>query len=116
MLHPRYCPKNLFGCFILGKKTEFNLTVLGKNGNVEITVTEKAKNFLVENGWDANYGARPLKRTIQKYVEDVLAEELLNMTLTAGDSVELDYDDLKEEMVVAHTNPIVAELAANNVQ
>ncbi len=75
-----------------------------KDLNVEISITEKAKNFLVENGWDANYGARPLKRTIQKYVEDVLAEEILNMTLTSGDSVELDYDDLKEEMLVAHIN------------
>ncbi|MBO6081102.1 MAG: ATP-dependent Clp protease ATP-binding subunit [Bacteroidales bacterium] len=73
-----------------------------KDLNVEISITEKAKNFLVDNGWDANYGARPLKRTIQKYVEDVLAEEILNMTLVSGDSVELDYDDLKEEMVVGH--------------
>ena len=63
-----------------------------------------AKNFLVNNGWDANYGARPLKRTIQKYVEDVLAEEILNMTLVSGDSVVLDYDDLKEEMLVSHVN------------
>ncbi|MBR4645688.1 MAG: ATP-dependent Clp protease ATP-binding subunit [Bacteroidales bacterium] len=75
-----------------------------KDLNVEISITEKAKNFLVDNGWDANYGARPLKRTIQKYVEDVLAEEILNMTLTSGDSVQLDYDDLKEEMLVEHIN------------
>lgn len=75
-----------------------------KDLNVEISITEKAKNFLVDNGWDANYGARPLKRTIQKYVEDVLAEEILNMTLVSGDSVELDYDELKEEMLVSHVN------------
>jgi len=73
-----------------------------KDLNVEISITDKAKEFLVENGWDANYGARPLKRTIQKYVEDVLAEEILNMTLVSGDSVTLDYDDLKEEMIVVH--------------
>ncbi|MBR6174130.1 MAG: AAA family ATPase, partial [Bacteroidales bacterium] len=73
-----------------------------KDLSVEISISDKAKDFLVENGWDANYGARPLKRTIQKYVEDVLAEEILNMTLTSGDTVQLDYDDLKEEMVVAH--------------
>ena len=85
-----------------------------KDLNVEIAVTEKAKNFLVENGWDANYGARPLKRTIQKYVEDVLAEEILNMTLVSGDSVELDYDDLKEEMLVAHINPVAAAVAGND--
>ena len=73
-----------------------------KDLDVEISITDKAKDFLVENGWDANYGARPLKRTIQKYVEDVLAEEILNMTLVSGDSVILDYDDLKEEMLVSH--------------
>ena len=75
-----------------------------KDLNVEISVTDKAKDFLVENGWDANYGARPLKRTIQKYVEDILAEEILNMTITTGDTVQLDYDDLKEEMLVSHVN------------
>ena len=75
-----------------------------KDLDVEISITDKAKDFLVENGRDANYGARPLKRTIQKYVEDVLAEEILNMTLVSGDSVILDYDDLKEEMLVAHNN------------
>ena len=75
-----------------------------KDLNVEISVTDKAKDFLVDNGWDANYGARPLKRTIQKYVEDILAEEILNMTLVSGDSVELDYDDLKEEMLVSHVS------------
>ena len=75
-----------------------------KDLDVEITITDKAKDFLVENGWDANYGARPLKRTIQKYVEDVLAEEILNMTLVSGDTVQLDYDDLKEEMLVSHIN------------
>ncbi|MBQ1819929.1 MAG: ATP-dependent Clp protease ATP-binding subunit, partial [Bacteroidales bacterium] len=73
-----------------------------KDLSVEISISDKAKDFLVENGWDANYGARPLKRTIQKYVEDVLAEEILNMTLTSGDTVQLDYDDLKEEMIVEH--------------
>ena len=73
-----------------------------KDLDVEISITDKAKDFLVENSWDANYGARPLKRTIQKYVEDVLAEEILNMTLVSGDSVILDYDDLKEEMLVSH--------------
>ena len=75
-----------------------------KDLSVEISISDKAKDFLVENGWDANYGARPLKRTIQKYVEDVLAEEILNMTLVSGDSVVLDYDDLKEEMLVSHVN------------
>jgi len=67
---------------------------------IEIHVTDKAKNHLAEAGWDANYGARPLKRAIQKNVEDLLAEEILNQTLPQGSVVDLDYDDLKEEIVI----------------
>ena len=67
---------------------------------IEIHVTEKAKNHLADAGWDANYGARPLKRAIQKNVEDMLAEEILNQTLPQGSVVDLDYDELKEEIVI----------------
>ncbi len=80
-----------------------------QNLNLNISISEKAKDFLVENGWDANYGARPLKRTIQRYVEDVLAEEILNMNVIAGDTITLDYDDLKEEMFVVKENSLPKE-------
>lgn len=66
--------------------------------NVEIS--DKAKNILADKGWDANYGARPLKRAIQKNVEDVLAEEILMQTFPQDSKVVLDYDDVKEEMFV----------------
>lgn len=66
--------------------------------NVEIS--DKAKNVLADKGWDANYGARPLKRAIQKNVEDVLAEEILMQTFPQDSKVLLDYDDVKEEMFV----------------
>ncbi len=69
---------------------------------IEIHVTDKAKEHLAETGWDANYGARPLKRAIQKNVEDLLAEEILNQTLPQGSIVDLDYDDLKEEIVIVN--------------
>ncbi|MCR4681316.1 MAG: ATP-dependent Clp protease ATP-binding subunit [Bacteroidales bacterium] len=74
-----------------------------KDLGIEIQVTDKAKNFLAEAGWDANYGARPLKRAIQKNVEDLLAEEILNQTLPQGSVVELDYDDVKESMVIVRS-------------
>ena len=67
---------------------------------LEVEITDKAKDFLVEKGWDSNYGARPLKRAIQKYVEDVLAEEILLQKLDNNNSVILDYNDIKEEMEV----------------
>lgn len=65
-----------------------------------VSLTDKAKDFLAEKGWDPNYGARPLKRCIQRYVEDVLAEEILMNRFETQKTVLLDYDDLKEEMIV----------------
>lgn len=67
---------------------------------LNVTISDKAKDFLAEKGWDPNYGARPLKRSIQRYVEDVLAEEILLNRFETNNTVILDYDDLKEEMVV----------------
>lgn len=67
---------------------------------LEVEVSEKARDILVDKGWDVNYGARPLKRAIQKNVEDVLAEEILMQTFPSGSKVLLDYDDVTEEMTV----------------
>ena len=67
---------------------------------LEVEVTDRAKELLADHGWDANFGARPLKRAIQKNVEDVLAEEILMQSFPEGTKVLLDYDDVKEEMFV----------------
>lgn len=71
---------------------------------LEVEVTEKAKEILADQGWDANFGARPLKRAIQKHVEDVLAEEILIQSFPEGTKVLLDYDDVTEEMKVTKIN------------
>jgi len=71
----------------------------------KISISKKAKEHIVEKGWDPQFGARPLKRAIQKYVEDVLAEELIRHKLADGDSVNLDYDEKKDEMKVKITKP-----------
>lgn len=71
----------------------------------KISISKKAKEQIVEKGWDPQFGARPLKRAIQKYVEDVLAEELIKHKLADGDSVNLDYDEKKDEMKVKITKP-----------
>ncbi|MDR2979575.1 MAG: ATP-dependent Clp protease ATP-binding subunit [Bacteroidales bacterium] len=71
-----------------------------KTMGLNATVTDKAKEHLAEVGWDSNYGARPLKRTIQKNIEDLLAEEILLQTYPENTEIVIDYDDLKEEMVV----------------
>ena len=71
---------------------------------LEAEVTDKAKEILADQGWDANFGARPLKRAIQKHVEDVLAEEILVQSFPEGTKVLLDYDDVTEEMKVTKIN------------
>lgn len=75
---------------------------------IDIHVTDKAKQHLAETGWDPNYGARPLRRAIQKHVEDLLAEEILNQSLPQGCVVDLDYDDLLEEMVIVNKAALTA--------
>ncbi len=57
-----------------------------------LEITEKAKEFIAERGYDSKYGARPLQRAIQKYLEDPLAEELLNSSMKPGDIVIVDTD------------------------
>jgi len=56
-----------------------------------IDVTKKAKDFLVEEGYDEKYGARPLKRAIQKHIEDPFAEEIINAHIEEGDLLKADY-------------------------
>jgi len=67
---------------------------------LNVLITDKAKERLAEIGWDADYGARPLKRAIQKNIEDLLAEEILWQTNPENTTMTIDYDDIKEEMVV----------------
>jgi ATP-dependent Clp protease ATP-binding subunit ClpC len=55
-----------------------------------IAVTEGAKDFIVEKGYDEKFGARPLKRAIQKYIEDPLAEQIVQSNLQAGDTIKMD--------------------------
>jgi ATP-dependent Clp protease ATP-binding subunit ClpC len=70
-----------------------------------IKITDAAKDFIVEKGYDENYGARPLKRAIQKYLEDPMAEEMIKNNLTEGDEIEVDYDKEKEEIIVNTIKP-----------
>ncbi len=57
------------------------------NNKMEVELTDDAKNFLADKGYDPKYGARPLKRAIQKYIEDPLAEELLLGNIKEGDKI-----------------------------
>ena len=48
-----------------------------KDRNITLSINQDAREFLVDKGWDPNFGARPLKRSLQRYLEDPLAEEML---------------------------------------
>ena len=65
-----------------------------------IELSEKAKDFLSEKGYDKQYGARPLNRAIQKYLEDALAEEILKGELSEGDVILADYSGEGEELEI----------------
>jgi ATP-dependent Clp protease ATP-binding subunit ClpC len=64
----------------------------------KIELTEKAKEFLAEKGYDQQYGARPLNRAIQKYLEDAVAEEILKGDLSEGDVIMADYSGEGDEL------------------
>ncbi|MDR3046146.1 MAG: ATP-dependent Clp protease ATP-binding subunit [Bacteroidales bacterium] len=67
---------------------------------LNVILTLPAKERLVEIGWDSNYGARPLKRAIQKNIEDLLAEEILLQSFPENTNISVDYDDAKGFFVV----------------
>ena len=64
----------------------------------KLEITDKAKEFVATKGYDVQFGARPLKRAIQTYIEDGVCELLLDDKLKAGDTITADKDDDKEEL------------------
>ncbi len=81
--------ENIFSIIdILMKAVTKRLTNLG----LTLELTPEAKQFISEKGYDAQFGARPLHRAIQKYLEDPLAEEILNMHIKTGDVLIADLD------------------------
>lgn len=66
--------------------------------NYSVHLTDGAKDFISEKGWDKDFGARPLKRAIQKYIEDLLAEMLVNKQFTEGEEVVLKLNEAKDAL------------------
>ncbi|WP_233899746.1 ATP-dependent Clp protease ATP-binding subunit [Tenacibaculum piscium] len=66
----------------------------------ELILSEKAKDYIADKGFDKKYGARPLKRAIQKYIEDALAEEIVNSKLDEGDTISMDLDQEENKLVI----------------
>jgi ATP-dependent Clp protease ATP-binding subunit ClpC len=74
-----------------------------ENMGYKIKLEDSARDYIVEKGYDSQFGARPLKRAIQKYVEDPLAEHIISSSLSEGDSINLAFNDEKKEIVVKIT-------------
>ncbi|MCX7549449.1 ATP-dependent Clp protease ATP-binding subunit [Xanthomarina sp. F2636L] len=65
-----------------------------------LKLSKKAKDYIADKGFDKQYGARPLKRAIQKYIEDKLAEEIINSNIQEGDIISMDLDTKSQELTV----------------
>ena len=71
-----------------------------KDLGYQLVLSDKAKAFIAEKGFDRQFGARPLKRAIQKYVEDALAEEIITSKITSGDEIFMDIEEGAQELNV----------------
>jgi ATP-dependent Clp protease ATP-binding subunit ClpC len=72
-----------------------------KNLGYTLLLSDNAKSFIADKGFDKQFGARPLKRAIQKYVEDALAEEIITSKISAGDEIFMDIVEGAEELNVS---------------
>jgi len=101
--------ENIFNIIdILMKGVEKRLQNLG----FSLELTEAAKDFIADKGYDVQYGARPLHRAIQKYLEDPLAEEILNFTITAGDTLVADLDKEAGKIVFTIRKKVIEDESA----
>src|SRR5690554_6205878 len=71
-----------------------------KSLDYTLKLSKSAKDYIADKGFDKQYGARPLKRAIQKYVEDKLAEEIINSNIQEGDTIIMDLDKKSQELTV----------------
>ena len=60
---------------------------------IKILILDEAKHFILEKGTDLKYGARPLRRTIQRYIEDEISEKILRNELVSGNKVEVSLEE-----------------------
>ncbi|MGM5471262.1 ATP-dependent Clp protease ATP-binding subunit [Flavobacteriaceae bacterium LMO-SS05] len=76
-----------------------------KDLGYELKLSKKAKEYIADKGFDKEYGARPLKRAIQKYIEDALAEEIINSKIQEGDKITMDLDSKTNELTIKIEKP-----------
>jgi len=76
----------------------------------KIEISDDAKSFIADKGFDSQFGARPLKRAIQKYLEDPMAEMIIKTTLKEGDLLYVELNDDKDKIIINHKNSSAKEI------
>jgi len=66
----------------------------------KVTLSDEARDFIIERGYDIQFGARPLKRAIQKYLEDPMAEVIIKANINEGDNIRIGFDKEKQEIKI----------------
>src|SRR5207237_1218908 len=90
------------GAASIAKHTSLGFSV----DEVAIELTEKAKDFMVDRGYDPTMGARPLRRAIQRYIEDPLADFVLGRAIEPGSTVLVDWIEGDEEISLQMIEPV----------
>jgi ATP-dependent Clp protease ATP-binding subunit ClpC len=83
------------------------------NLGYEIDITQSAKDYITDKGFDPKYGARPLKRAIQKYVEDPLAEDILNHNYAEGSIIKIRMNDAQDGIAFEWDTPEGDEISTD---
>ena len=81
-----------------------------RHKNIRLELDDKAKDFLVEKGYDPQYGARPMRRAVERFLEDPLAEEILKGNLHAGEPIVVTSD--KDKLVFNQTAAAAGALSS----
>ena len=81
---------------------------------ITMDVTDDAIKYIIEIGYDINYGARPLKRTIQNEVETLLSKEIIAQNIKSGDNIQVYYDTVKSELAYRKITPMTNQINTEN--
>jgi len=73
-----------------------------------LELTQEAKDYIADKGYDVQFGARPLKRAIQKYLEDGLADVVLGGEVVEGDTILMDLEPLTKTIIAKIVKPTIA--------
>ena len=101
----------------LSKESIYKIIDLELNGlykrigdlGYKIVITDSAKEFIANKGYDVQFGARPLKRAIQKYIEDEMAEMIIRTGIKEGETVIIDFDNEKQQITMKVAEEAKAE-------